>query len=58
MPVRTTTIDATLAEVFGYHEFRPHQREIVEHMRRGAATTERFLRSQPSVLGKKRGDIT
>jgi ATP-dependent DNA helicase RecQ len=31
MPVRSTTIDDTLAEVFGYHEFRPHQREIVEH---------------------------
>ncbi|HEY5541051.1 MAG TPA: DNA helicase RecQ [Coriobacteriia bacterium] len=32
MPVRSTTIDTTLAEVFGYREFRPHQREIVEHM--------------------------
>ena len=32
MPLRATTIDATLAEVFGYHEFRPHQREIVEHI--------------------------
>jgi ATP-dependent DNA helicase RecQ len=32
MPVRTTTIDTTLAEIFGYHEFRPHQREIVEHV--------------------------
>ena len=32
MPLRATTIDATLAEVFGYHEFRPHQREIVEHV--------------------------
>jgi hypothetical protein len=29
MPQRDTTIDATLAEVFGYREFRPHQREIV-----------------------------
>ncbi|MBS0517495.1 MAG: GntR family transcriptional regulator [Proteobacteria bacterium] len=33
--------------------------EIVEHMRRGTETTERFLRSRPPVLGKsKRGDIT
>jgi ATP-dependent DNA helicase RecQ len=32
MPVRATTIDTTLAEIFGYHEFRPHQREIVEHV--------------------------
>jgi ATP-dependent DNA helicase RecQ len=32
MPLRSTTIDVTLAEVFGYHEFRPHQREIVEHL--------------------------
>lgn len=32
--------------------------EIADHMRRGAQTTERFLRTQPSVLGKKRGDIT
>ncbi len=31
MTVRTTGIDETLAEVFGYPEFRPHQREIVEH---------------------------
>jgi DNA-binding GntR family transcriptional regulator len=34
------------------------RREIADHMRRGAETTERFLRSQPSVLGKKRGNIT
>jgi len=37
--------------------------EIADHMRRGAETTERFLRSLPSVsgasvLGKKREDIT
>jgi DNA-binding GntR family transcriptional regulator len=32
--------------------------EIVDHMRRGAETTERFLRSLPPVPGKsKRGDI-
>jgi ATP-dependent DNA helicase RecQ len=31
MPIRTTSIDVTLAEIFGYHEFRPHQREIIEH---------------------------
>ncbi|MGE0422673.1 MAG: GntR family transcriptional regulator [Reyranellaceae bacterium] len=31
--------------------------EIVDHMRRGAQTTERFLRTQPSILGKKRGDF-
>ena len=29
---RATTIDVTLAEVFGYREFRPHQREIIEHV--------------------------
>jgi len=33
------------------------RREIAHHMRRGAETTERFLRSQPSVLWKK-GDNT
>jgi ATP-dependent DNA helicase RecQ len=32
VPIRTTTIDATLAEVFGYDTFRPHQREIVERI--------------------------
>ena len=32
MSVRTSSIDQTLAEVFGYHEFRPHQRDIVEHV--------------------------
>ncbi len=32
MPLRTSSIDTTLAEVFGYHEYRPHQREIVEHI--------------------------
>jgi len=32
MPLRTTSITETLAQVFGYHEFRPHQREIVEHV--------------------------
>jgi ATP-dependent DNA helicase RecQ len=32
MSLRTTTIDATLADVFGYPEFRPHQRGIVEHV--------------------------
>ena len=30
--------------------------EIIEHMRRGAETTETFLRALPSALGKKRGD--
>ncbi len=35
MPLRTSSIDDTLAEVFGYHEFRPHQREIVEHVTGG-----------------------
>ncbi|MDZ4179923.1 MAG: RecQ family ATP-dependent DNA helicase, partial [Coriobacteriia bacterium] len=33
--MRTTTIDATLAEVFGYDTFRPHQREIVERVTAG-----------------------
>lgn len=32
MTLRTSSIDVTLAEVFGYHEFRPHQRQIVEHV--------------------------
>ncbi len=31
-PVRATSIAATLREVFGYDTFRPHQREIVEHV--------------------------
>ena len=35
MPLRTSSIDETLAEVFGYHEFRPHQRETVEHVAAG-----------------------
>jgi len=30
--VRPCSIETTLAEVFGYAEFRPHQREIVEHV--------------------------
>ena len=32
MPLRTASIDSTLSEVFGYSAFRPHQREIVEHV--------------------------
>ena len=32
MTQRTTTIEATLAEIFGYPEFRPHQAEIIEHI--------------------------
>jgi ATP-dependent DNA helicase RecQ len=32
MPLRTNSIDTTLSEVFGYREFRPHQREVVEHI--------------------------
>jgi len=35
MPFRTGSIDETLAEVFGYHEFRPHQRETVAHVTGG-----------------------
>jgi ATP-dependent DNA helicase RecQ len=30
--VRACSIDATLRELFGYDTFRPHQREIVEHV--------------------------
>jgi len=32
LTVRPCSIETTLAEVFGYAEFRPHQREIVEHV--------------------------
>jgi len=32
LTVRSCSIETTLAEVFGYAEFRPHQREIVEHV--------------------------
>ncbi|MBS3956455.1 MAG: DNA helicase RecQ [Clostridiales bacterium] len=32
MSLRTTSIETTLAEVFGYSEFRPHQAEIIEHV--------------------------
>jgi len=32
MTARTTTTLATLAEVFGYGEFRPHQAEIIDHI--------------------------
>ncbi|PKQ15588.1 MAG: DNA helicase RecQ [Actinobacteria bacterium HGW-Actinobacteria-7] len=32
MSLRTTSIATTLAEVFGYGEFRPHQAEIIEHL--------------------------
>ncbi len=32
MSLRTTTINDTLAEVFGYPEFWPHQTEIIEHV--------------------------
>jgi len=35
MSVRTTPIAQTLAEVFGYEEFRPHQAEIIEHVASG-----------------------
>ena len=35
MPLRTSSIDDTLSEVFGYHEFRPHQRETVAHVTDG-----------------------
>jgi ATP-dependent DNA helicase RecQ len=35
MTLRTTTTDATLAEVFGYPEFRPHQAEIIDHVTAG-----------------------
>jgi ATP-dependent DNA helicase RecQ len=30
MTLRTNPTEVTLAEVFGYHEFRPHQAEIIE----------------------------
>ena len=34
------------------------RREIADHMRRGAATTERFLRSQPVFVGEEEGNNT
>jgi ATP-dependent DNA helicase RecQ len=37
MPSRTTSVDATLREVFGYDAFRPHQRGIVEHVVAGGS---------------------
>ncbi|HET6352584.1 MAG TPA: DNA helicase RecQ [Coriobacteriia bacterium] len=37
MTARATAIDITLHEVFGYTEFRPHQREIVEHVIEGGS---------------------
>ncbi len=35
MTARTTTTAATLAEIFGYAEFRPHQAEIIDHVIEG-----------------------
>jgi ATP-dependent DNA helicase RecQ len=35
MTLRATTTEATLAEVFGYPEFRPHQAEIIDHVSAG-----------------------
>lgn len=49
--------DSYIAAVLG-EDLAGVRREIAEHMRRGAETTERFLRSQPSVLGKRKGDTT
>lgn len=50
--------DSYIAAALG-NDLHAMRSEIVEHMRRGAETTERFLRSLPSVSGKsKRGDIT
>jgi ATP-dependent DNA helicase RecQ len=37
MSSRRTSVDATLREVFGYDAFRPHQREIVEHVIAGGS---------------------
>jgi ATP-dependent DNA helicase RecQ len=37
MTIRKTSIDETLREVFGYDAFRPHQREIVEHVIAGGS---------------------
>ncbi len=35
MPTRTTSTPATLADVFGYPEFRPHQAEIIDWVAAG-----------------------
>ncbi len=37
MPTRTTTIDATLAQVFGYSSFLSHQRAIIDHVIEGGS---------------------
>jgi DNA-binding GntR family transcriptional regulator len=49
--------DSYIAAALG-DDLAAMQREIADHMRRGVETTERFLRSLPSISGKKRGDIT
>jgi DNA-binding GntR family transcriptional regulator len=50
--------DSYIAAALG-DDLAAMRREIADHMRRGAETTERVLRSLPSILGKKkRGDIT
>jgi len=53
--------DSYIAAALG-DDLAAMRREVADHMRRGAETTERFLRSRPSISGKnsgkKKGDIT
>jgi DNA-binding GntR family transcriptional regulator len=55
---RRDSHDSYIAAALG-DDLAAMRREVADHMRRGAETTERFLRSLPSISGKKkRGDIT
>lgn len=55
---RRDSHDSYIAAALG-GDFAAMRLEVADHMRRGAETTERFLRSQPILSGKsKRGDDT
>jgi len=53
---RRESHDSYIAAALG-DDLAAMRQEIADHMRRGAETTERFLRTLPSISGKKRGDI-
>ena len=53
---RRDSHDSYIAAALG-DDLAAMRQEIADHMRRGAETTERFLRTLPSISGKKRGDI-